>query len=181
MKPAEIIKFLSVMLYLLEKLGFHQYMIDLCENFMSIEEIMMKCNPFSLFYILEDTKFNQKLYQIHRMRAPFYDEVKQRFFEMRALIKQHWLNNPTCFFFDDFANPAMCDDPQWVEAASYFIEAIQDNLICVRAIQVEKRDNFKKFFGSRTVLMRTSFEDRVQLFLSKDLDEETQLTDMWPI
>ena len=75
----------------------------------------------------------------------------------------------------------MCEDVKWVEAVSWFIEAISDHLICVRAIQVEFRDHFKKYFNSRTVQMRTGFEDRVQLFLSHDVDENTTLSDMWPV
>ena len=100
---------------------------------------------------------------------------------MRLMIRDHWLKNPTCFFFDELANPAVCDDPKWVEAAFWFTEAISDHLICLRAVQVEMREEFTSFFKSRTALMRTSFEDRAYLFLSKDTDENTKLTDMWPV
>ena len=61
------------------------------------------------------------------------------------------------------------------------MEAVRDHLICVRAVQVEFREHFKKYYNSRTVLMRTGFEDRVQLFLSHDLDEASALADMWPV
>ena len=61
LSPNDTLKFLSINLYLQEKLGKYIDMIDLCESFITTEEIMQRCNPFSLFYILEDTRFNQNL------------------------------------------------------------------------------------------------------------------------
>ena len=71
------------------------------------------------------------------------------------------MKNPTFLFFEDLSNPALCRDPEWLEASAWFIEAIRDHLICVRAVQVEFREHFKRYYNSRTVLMRTGFEDRV--------------------
>ena len=179
--PQEIIKLLSVILYLFEKLGRYADIIDLCESFMNEKAIMERCNPFSLFYILEDTRFNPKLISISNYNSPLYKDLKERFFAMRLLIKQNWLKNPTFLFFEEFSNPALCGDPEWLEASTWFMEAVRDHLVCVRAIQVEFREHFKKYYNSRTVLMRTGFEDRVQLFLSHDLDENSALADMWPV
>ena len=130
---------------------------------------------------MENIKFNYNLKEIHNYSSPMYRDLKERFFEMRLMIKQKWLKNPTFLFFEELTNPGMCEDVKWVEAVSWFIEAVSDHLICVRAVQVEFRDHFKKYYNSRTMLMRTGFEDRVQLFLSRDVDENTTLSEMWPI
>ena len=95
---------------------------------------MERCNPFSLFYILEDTKFHPKLHCISNYNSPLYKDLKERFFAMRLLIKQRWLKNPTFLFFDDMMNPALCGDPEWLEASAWFMEAVRDHLICVRAV-----------------------------------------------
>ena len=86
-KPPESLRFLSVMMYLFEKLGRYADIIDLSESFINTPEIMERCNPFSLFYILEDTRFNPKLISISNYNSPLYKDLKERFFTMRLLIK----------------------------------------------------------------------------------------------
>ena len=56
--PKETIRMISLLLYLMQKLKMFQYMVDLYESFITNEDIMKNCNPFSLYYLLEISKSN---------------------------------------------------------------------------------------------------------------------------
>jgi len=53
LEPKETVRFISITLYLLQKLKMYQYMIDLHESFVCNSDIMKRCNPFSLYYIIK--------------------------------------------------------------------------------------------------------------------------------
>ena len=48
-------------------------------------------------------------------------------------------------------------------------------------LMVETKQSFKKYFKTRTIMLRTSFADKVEILLEKDLDEVSSLSDFWPI
>ena len=52
MTPKETLKFISVTLYLQQKLKMWNFMMDLHESFVCNSAIMTKCNPFCLYYII---------------------------------------------------------------------------------------------------------------------------------
>jgi len=56
MEPKETERLISVTLYLLEKLKMTEQMIDLHESFVNNKDIMTRCNPFSLHYIIQYNK-----------------------------------------------------------------------------------------------------------------------------
>ena len=71
-------------------------------------------------------------------------------------------------------------DLDWIETAAWFAEAVDDHIVYMKAIQVENKHSFKKYFGQRQILVRTGFSDRLEILLSKDVDDETLLSDFWP-
>ena len=75
----------------------------------------------------------------------------------------------------------MAVDNEWVEIVGNFTEAVDDHLIFIRAVQVETGHGFKEYFKSRMIVLRTGFEDRLQLFFSNDVDETTPLHNYWPV
>ena len=81
--PREVIRFLQMMVYLLEKLMLYQETIDLLEGVLGNEEIMTQCNPFALYYILEDTRRINALSEIHTYQTKYHANLKARFFELR--------------------------------------------------------------------------------------------------
>ena len=78
-------------------------------------------------------------------------------------------------------SPASATENEWVEIVAHFSEAIADHFIFMRAISVEMQKKFKELYSNRMIVLRTPFEDRLQLFLSKDVDETTKLGDYWPV
>jgi hypothetical protein len=142
-------------------------MIDTCESIIINDELMERCNPFSMFYIMEIYRKEKALSEIFQYQAPAYNYLRQRFFTARALIKKMWLDNP-CFLFFGHVDPSDVEDQDWHDTAVWFIEAISDHFVFLRAIQVEYNANFKKFFANRTKLLTSSFDERVQLLLIRD-------------
>ena len=67
-------------------------------------------------------------------------------------------------------SPAGADDTEWIEIVSYLTEAIYDNLIFIRGMQVENKTGYKEFFKSRIIVFRTCFEDRLQIIFAKDIE-----------
>ena len=59
--PKEVLRFISIALYLLQKLKMYQQMMDLHESFVVNKHIMSRCNPFSLHYIIQ---YNQQQPQL---------------------------------------------------------------------------------------------------------------------
>ena len=59
-----------------------------------------------------------------------------------------WLLNP-CFLFYVHMDCSEVENKDKQEIAFNFIEAVSDNFIFMRAIQVEVKQNFKKFYKHR--------------------------------
>ena len=51
-QPQEVLRFISIALYLLQKLEMWQQMMDLHESVVANKNVMRECNPFSLYYII---------------------------------------------------------------------------------------------------------------------------------
>lgn len=79
------------------------------------------------------------------------------------MLRKHFLNNP-CFQIFEGLSPAVALDNEWVEIVGNFTEAVDDHFIFIRAILVETNKGFKEYFKSRMMVLRTGFEDRLQLF-----------------
>ena len=77
-------------------------------------------------------------------------------------IRKHFMQNP-CFTVFEGISPAQAVDSEWVEIVSNFCEAMHEHLIFMRAIQIENQKNFKDIFSSKLIMLRTPFEDRLQL------------------
>ena len=110
--------------------------MDLYESFICNDDIMSKCNPFSIYYIVEYAKLNQKLKNIHRYQSDQMRVLKERFVKMRLEIRKHFLDNP-CFTIFEGLTPASAIDNEWVEIVGNFSEAIADHFVFIRAVQVE--------------------------------------------
>ena len=52
-------------------------------------------------------------------------------------------------------------------------------MLFMRALVVESSGNFRRFYSSAEQLIRSPFEDRLDLFMSKDIDESTNCKDVW--
>ena len=59
--PQETMRFISVTLYLMDKLKMYQNMMDLYESFIVNKHIMTRCNPFSMYYICMHARTHPKL------------------------------------------------------------------------------------------------------------------------
>ena len=147
-------------------------MNDLYESFICNHDIMTRCNPFSMYYLVEHAKSNPKLKAIHRYQSNEMLELKNRFLKMRLEVRNRFLKNP-CFHVFTGMSPAHNLDHEWIEIVSHFSEAIHDHLIYIRGVQVEHRKGYKELFKSRMMVLRTPFEDRLQLIFDKDVDETT--------
>ena len=119
--------------------------MDLYESFMCNDDIMTMCNPFSIYYIVEYARKDPKLVNLHRYQSGQMSVLTKNFFKMRLEIKKHFLDNP-CFTTFEGLTPANAVDNEWVEIVGNFSEAIADNLIFIRAIQVETTKKFKDLF-----------------------------------
>lgn len=75
----------------------------------------------------------------------------------------------------------MALDHEWVEIVADFTETVNDHLLFIRAVKVETKRGYKDYFNSRMMVLRTGFEDRLQLFFLNDVDENTTLRNFWPI
>jgi len=64
--------------------------------------------------------------------------------------------------------PTLIEEQDWHEICYMFIETITDHLIFQRAVKIEMPTNYKTYFRNRNQLIKTPFEERVNLFLLKD-------------
>ena len=64
--PKEVLRFISIALYLLQKLKMYQQMMDLHESFVVNKHIMSRCNPFSLHYIIQYNQLQPQLRNVIR-------------------------------------------------------------------------------------------------------------------
>ena len=97
---------------------------------------------------------------------------------MRGEIKKRWLDDPNCFSYAHL-DPEHAEKDEWFDIVAWFVEVVSDHLLFLRAVQVETQDNFKQFFSTRIMMLRTSYEDRVQLFLMRDMHSKSTLRDLW--
>ena len=56
MNPKDTMRTISLLIYLTEKLKMWVSVLDIYESFIVSKDIMTKCNPFSLWYIIEHSK-----------------------------------------------------------------------------------------------------------------------------
>lgn len=94
------------------------------------------------------------------------------------MIKKKWLLDPNSFSFAHLEKDS--ENAEWYTILSWFVEVIQDHLLFLRAMQVETHTNFKTYFSTRQMLLRTTFEDRLQIFLARDQDQASNLIPLWP-
>ena len=85
-----------------------------------------------------------------------------------------------CFTVFEGISPAMAQDSEWVEIVGNFCEAVDHHIVFMRAVMVETGKGYKEYFKSRETVLRTGFEDRLQLFFVKDTEETTTLKNFWP-
>lgn len=143
--PPETLQLISLLTYVYEKRGRTQCVVDFCESILVNEDIMKKCNPFAIYYIIEYTRFNPRLSEVTQYESEYMKELRANFYSMRLKIKQKWLEDPNFLHFNQ-VDPRRSDDDDLYEIAVWFIEALSNHLIFLRAVQVEFRANFKKFF-----------------------------------
>ena len=117
--PMETVRMISIMLYLQEKLKMFQHMVELYESFICNDDIMKKCNPFCLYYLIEIAKSHPKLRDIHRYQSDQMSDLKDRYLKMRLEIRKHFLMNP-CFQVFKGLSPASAIDNEWVETVGHF-------------------------------------------------------------
>jgi hypothetical protein len=63
-KAPEMLRLISVGMYLLQKIGRYQECVDFGESILSNQEIMKRLNPIALFYIFEYTRPKKALEEI---------------------------------------------------------------------------------------------------------------------
>jgi len=119
------------------------------------------------------------LRNIIRYQSNDVQKIFDQFFHARLRLRKHFLENP-CFTVFEGISPAMAIDSEWVEIVGDFTEAIDDHLVFMRAMQVETGKGFKELFQTRLIVLRTGFEDRLQLFFDHDVTDETPLKNFWP-
>jgi len=120
---------------------------------------MKRANPIALYYLFEYTRSQSKLQEILQFESERYKEIKAAFGDWRDWIKKKWLLDPNSFSFAHLEKDS--ENAQWFSILSWFVEVIQDHLLFLRAMQVETHENFKKYFSTRQMLLRTTFEDRL--------------------
>ena len=86
-KAPDMIRFVSIAMYLLPKLKRYQDCVDFGESCMTCTDLMSRCNPLALFYIFEYTRKDKKLIEILQFESEEYKEVKARFFSLRLQIR----------------------------------------------------------------------------------------------
>ena len=66
MTPQDTLRTIAILLYLMEKLKMRQQMIDFYESFITNEDVMSRCNPIALYYLIEHARHNPKLVSIFK-------------------------------------------------------------------------------------------------------------------
>ena len=130
--PQETMRFISISLYLMEKLKMHQFQMDLFESFVVNTHIMTRCNPFSMYYITQHTKTNPKLKNIHRYQSNEMKGLNDKILKWRLRLRKHFIENPMFAVFTGIS-PAQALDNEWVEIVANFSEAISDHFVFIRA------------------------------------------------
>jgi hypothetical protein len=98
-KCPELLRLISIGMYLLTKLGRYEDAVDFGESVLSNRELMRRLNPIALFYIFQYTKFRKELIEILQFESDEYKRIKLKFMRMRAEIKKRWINDPNCFAY----------------------------------------------------------------------------------
>ena len=83
LEKKDTVRVISICLYVQDKLRMSQGMIDLYESFICNDDIMDQCNPFSLYYMVENAKHNPKLQCIHRYQSDQMRTLRDKFVKMR--------------------------------------------------------------------------------------------------
>ena len=133
MSPKDTMKTISILLYLMNRLKMFPQMVDFYESFICNDDIMTKCNPFGLYYLVEIAKNHPKLKEIHRYQSNQMGVLKNRYIKMRLQLRNHFIANP-CFQVFEGLSPAQAADSDWVETVGHFSEAIYDDFIFIRAV-----------------------------------------------
>jgi len=86
MKAPELLKFVSIAMYLLPKLGRYEDTIDFGEACLTCDSLMTRCNPLALYYIFEYTRKDKRLEEITQFESDEYKDVKTKFTKLRLQI-----------------------------------------------------------------------------------------------
>ena len=117
------------------------------ESFVTNHFIMTSCNPFSLYYVIQNyrSRKDPKYKYIKKFQSPDVKVLNDKFLRQRFMLRKHFLANPMFTVFQGIT-PAQAMDNEWVEVVANFSEAVNDTFVFIRAIQVETMKNYKEFF-----------------------------------
>lgn len=99
-QQSECVEFISLTLYTFFKLRRHHDILDFVESFYVNTGIVETCNPFSLYYIVESFRNDQKLADLFQFETPLFKDLRKRFTMAREQVRCKWLDNPNCLLHD---------------------------------------------------------------------------------
>lgn len=82
--------------------------------------------------------------------------------------------------FGGMGDDGLSKEERWFRALLQIFEILHSHPLYLHACYVEHLQNYRRFFGSRfSVVLDCAFEDRIELYMQKDIEENTEMLDVW--
>lgn len=67
----------------------------------------------------------------------------------------------------------------WFKSSAELIEVFTMDFLYLQALTLESFKNFTAFFKDKNSMIQTCLEDRFEIFINVDVEQNTELNDVW--